>query len=107
MTVVLLFAGDLGYLRKDGLVVIADRLKDLIKYKGFQVCREPFFFWTVSASLSGFGGLATMLLIQYTQPQPGGRMPSRLLIPHGILSYFQGPGPVRARIVGNDCFYHI
>ena len=36
----LLFAGDLGYLREDGLVVIEDRLKELIKYKGFQVCQD-------------------------------------------------------------------
>ncbi|PVD26202.1 hypothetical protein C0Q70_13871 [Pomacea canaliculata] len=32
-----LHTGDLGYLREDGMVVIEDRLKELIKYKGFQV----------------------------------------------------------------------
>ncbi|KAL8589754.1 hypothetical protein ACOMHN_027262 [Nucella lapillus] len=32
-----LHTGDLGYMREDGMVVIEDRLKELIKYKGFQV----------------------------------------------------------------------
>ncbi|XP_076442304.1 putative 4-coumarate--CoA ligase 1 [Babylonia areolata] len=32
-----LHTGDLGYMREDGFVVIEDRLKELIKYKGFQV----------------------------------------------------------------------
>ncbi|XP_067681240.1 uncharacterized protein [Haliotis asinina] len=32
-----LHTGDLGYLQEDGRVVIEDRLKELIKYKGFQV----------------------------------------------------------------------
>nr|KAG5691614.1 hypothetical protein BaRGS_023785 [Batillaria attramentaria] len=32
-----LHTGDLGILREDGFVVIEDRLKELIKYKGFQV----------------------------------------------------------------------
>ncbi|KAL3874087.1 hypothetical protein ACJMK2_037150 [Sinanodonta woodiana] len=29
--------GDIGYVRKDGRFIITDRLKELIKYKGFQV----------------------------------------------------------------------
>ncbi|XP_076112736.1 uncharacterized protein LOC143080652 isoform X1 [Mytilus galloprovincialis] len=29
--------GDIGYIRKDGNVVITDRVKDLIKYKAFQI----------------------------------------------------------------------
>ncbi|XP_033733818.1 probable 4-coumarate--CoA ligase 1 [Pecten maximus] len=32
-----LFTGDLGHVREDGCFVIADRLKELIKYKGLQV----------------------------------------------------------------------
>ncbi|KAK7104284.1 hypothetical protein V1264_019032 [Littorina saxatilis] len=32
-----LHTGDLGYMREDGMVVIEDRLKELIKYKGYQV----------------------------------------------------------------------
>ncbi|XP_076442306.1 uncharacterized protein LOC143281165 isoform X2 [Babylonia areolata] len=32
-----LHSGDLGYLREDGQLVVEDRLKELIKYKGFQV----------------------------------------------------------------------
>ncbi|OWF50399.1 4-coumarate--CoA ligase 3 [Mizuhopecten yessoensis] len=32
-----LHTGDLGHIRVDGCFVIADRLKELIKYKGFQV----------------------------------------------------------------------
>ena len=30
-------SGDIGYYEDDGHLVISDRLKELIKYKGFQV----------------------------------------------------------------------
>lgn len=33
-----LYSGDLGYYDEDGFFFIVDRLKELIKYKGFQVC---------------------------------------------------------------------
>ncbi|XP_021344915.1 4-coumarate--CoA ligase 1-like, partial [Mizuhopecten yessoensis] len=32
-----LYSGDVGHVREDGCIVITDRLKELIKYKGFQV----------------------------------------------------------------------
>ena len=32
-----LFAGDLGQVDREGYFTITDRLKELIKYKGFQV----------------------------------------------------------------------
>lgn len=31
--------GDIGYYDEDGCLFVIDRLKELIKYKAFQVCR--------------------------------------------------------------------
>lgn len=33
--------GDIGYYDEEGYFFIVDRLKELIKYKGFQVCSVP------------------------------------------------------------------
>ena len=33
--------GDIGYCDEKGYIYIVDRVKDIIKYKGFQVCIWP------------------------------------------------------------------
>lgn len=38
-----LHTGDVGYYDKNGLCYIVDRIKELIKYKGFQVRLQLFF----------------------------------------------------------------
>ena len=38
----LFFPGDIGYYDKDELFFITGRLKELIKYKGFQVRKQEF-----------------------------------------------------------------
>lgn len=35
---IFLRSGDIGYIDHDGYIYIVDRLKELIKVKGFQVC---------------------------------------------------------------------
>lgn len=36
------FAGDIGYVKDNGSFVITDRLKELIKYKGYQVSKYTY-----------------------------------------------------------------
>lgn len=78
-----LATGDLGRVDEDGFLFITDRIKDLIKVKGFQVC--PSELEAVLRGVEGVGDVAVLGVPSprlgeapraYVVPSPGGRAPS-------------------------------
>lgn len=43
--------GDIAYFDEDGYLFIVDRIKEIIKYKGFQVKKKQFVFFSKSTIL--------------------------------------------------------
>ncbi|MFK7800259.1 MAG: 4-coumarate--CoA ligase family protein [Anaerolineae bacterium] len=70
-------SGDIGYMDEDGYMFIVDRLKELIKYKGFQVAPAE-----LEALLLGHDGVADVAVIP-SPDEEAGEIPKAFIVKGG------------------------
>ena len=70
-------SGDIGHMDKDGYLYIVDRLKELIKYKGFQVAPAE-----LEALLLGNDSVADVAVIP-SPDEEAGEIPKAFIVPAG------------------------
>jgi acyl-CoA synthetase (AMP-forming)/AMP-acid ligase II len=84
--------GDIGYVDADGFLYIVDRVKEIIKYKGYQVAPAE-----LEALLVGHPAVADAAVIGMPDAEAG-EAPKAFVVPRGDVSPEELLGYVAARV---------